>query len=102
MIGAAALLLIGLCAESAKPDLLRRASEPRWTVTAATPPIGVAYRRDPGRFVASGARVAIPLTPAASLFMQARKQKPDSATGFIDAATPSQSRAYSVGVSVRW
>ena len=102
MIGAAALLLIGLCAESAKPDLLRRASEPRWTVTAATPPIGVAYRRDPGRFVASGARVAIPLTPAASLFMQARKQKPDSLSGAVEAVPSSQSRAYSVGVSVRW
>ena len=102
MIGAAALILIGLCADSAEPALLRRALEPRWTVTAATPPIGVAYRRDPGRFVASGARIAIPLTPAASLFMQARKQKPDVSLGSNDATSAALSRAYSVGVSVRW
>ena len=102
MIAAAALLLVGLCADSAKLNLLRGSSEQRWTVTTASQPIGVAYSPDPGRFVANGTRVAIPLTPDASVFVQARKQKPDIGLGATEANGASQSRAYSVGVSLRW
>lgn len=100
MVRAAALILIGFC--GADPELLRKAVQPRWTAAADAPPIEFSYRRDTGRLIFGGARLAIPVAPAATLFMQARKQKDEVQTGPADAAAPSRSRAYSVGLSLRW
>ncbi len=69
---------------------------------ADAPPIELSYRRDPGRVITSGARIAIPLAPATTVFMQARKQKEDPQAGPPNAAAPLPNRTYSLGVSLRW
>lgn len=99
MVGATALMLMQLCAGDAKPAPLRMSLEPRWTVGAATALAGPAYRRDPDRFVARGARVSVDLSPNTSLFMQARKPAADLRAEPVPAA---QGRAYSLGMALRW
>jgi hypothetical protein len=103
MIGAAAAMLFGLCASDAETALLRRALPPQWTVAADAPPVvELRYRRDPGRLVISGARAAVPLTPSATLFMQARKPIENTQWDPLQSAGTGRGRAYSVGLALRW
>lgn len=102
MLYAAALILVGPCGADPGVVLLRKAAEPRWAALADAPPIEPNYRRDPGRLTTSGARITIPLAPATTIFMQARKQKEGPQAGPPTTVAPSPNRTYSVGVSLRW
>lgn len=101
MIGAAALLLMGLSATATEPPVLRQTVEPRWIAPARMRPIDVNYPYAPGQATVGGPRGDLALDPATTVFMQARKPKSETDGGAPKGLAKS-GRAVSVGLALRW